>query len=36
VLAAVALAGGQSWRSRELYSGAPYGVGYHVAVWDPS
>ena len=36
VLAGAALAGGQPWQSRELYSGAPYGVGYHVAVWDPS
>lgn len=36
VLAGVALAGGDPWAARELYSGAPYGVGYHVAVWDPS
>jgi hypothetical protein len=36
VLAGIALAGGEPWRARELYSAAPYGVGYHVAVWDPS
>ena len=36
VLAGAALAGSQPWQARELYSDAPYGVGYHVAVWDPS
>lgn len=36
VLAGAALATGRPWQARELYSGAPYGVGYHVAVWDPS
>ena len=41
VLAGVALAAqhdrhSEPWTARELYSGAPYGVGYHVAVWDPS
>jgi hypothetical protein len=34
-LAGAALTAGQPWQARELYSGAPYGVGYHVAVWDP-
>jgi hypothetical protein len=24
---------GQDWTGELLYSGAPYGVGYHVAVW---
>ncbi|HEY4020971.1 MAG TPA: hypothetical protein VGM75_19940 [Pseudonocardiaceae bacterium] len=36
VLAGIALAGGEPWQARELYSAAPYGIGYHVAVWDPS
>ncbi len=36
VLAGAALAAGRGWQARELYSAAPYGVGYHVAVWDPS
>jgi hypothetical protein len=35
VLAGVALGWSGSWRSRVDYSAAPYGVGYHVAVWDP-
>ena len=35
-LAGAALTRGQPWQARELYSDAPYGVGYHVAVWDPS
>jgi hypothetical protein len=37
VLAGVALSvdGPQpGWHGELLYSGAPYGVGYHVAVWD--
>lgn len=37
VLAGVALStsGAESgWRGELLYSDAPYGVGYHVAVWD--
>ena len=36
VLAGIALAPSKPWQARELYSAAPYGVGYHVAVWDPS
>jgi hypothetical protein len=35
-LTGIALAGGETWQARELYSAAPYGVGYHVAVWDRS
>jgi aromatic ring-opening dioxygenase LigB subunit len=34
-----ALAGaalGRSWRAELLYSEAPFGVGYHVAVWEPT
>jgi hypothetical protein len=34
-----ALAGaalGQSWRAELLYSDAPFGVGYHVACWEPA
>jgi hypothetical protein len=26
--------GADAWRSKLLYSGAPLGVGYHVAVWE--
>jgi hypothetical protein len=33
VLAGVADATGDHWRGELLYSDAPYGVGYHVAVW---
>ncbi|MBW0112834.1 hypothetical protein I4I84_29465 [Pseudonocardia sp. KRD-182] len=28
-------AAGRAWTGELLYSGAPYGVGYHVAVWTP-
>ncbi|MCP2256783.1 Catalytic LigB subunit of aromatic ring-opening dioxygenase [Streptoalloteichus tenebrarius] len=35
VLAGAALADGRRWRAELLYSDAPFGVGYHVAVWDP-
>ncbi|WP_370942983.1 class III extradiol dioxygenase subunit B-like domain-containing protein [Amycolatopsis sp. cg5] len=28
------LADGASWRAELLYTGAPHGVGYHVAVWE--
>lgn len=28
-------AGGRRWTGELLYSGAPFGVGYHVAVWTP-
>lgn len=35
VLAMVALASGRSWRSEVLYTDAPFGVAYHVVVWDP-
>jgi aromatic ring-opening dioxygenase LigB subunit len=34
-----ALAGataGRSWRAELLYSDAPFGVGYHVACWEPA
>ncbi|WP_025359901.1 hypothetical protein [Kutzneria albida] len=34
VLAGVARHGGRRWRAELLYSQAPYGVGYHVAVWS--
>lgn len=27
-------AGGGAWRGELLYTGAPFGVGYHVAVWE--
>lgn len=27
---------GRDWRGELLYSGAPYGVAYHVAVWTPA
>jgi hypothetical protein len=36
VLAGAALATERPWHARELYSAAPYGVGYHVVVWDRS
>ncbi|GAA4552429.1 hypothetical protein [Pseudonocardia xishanensis] len=26
---------GRDWRGELLYTGAPYGVAYHVAVWTP-
>ncbi|SHF38758.1 class III extradiol ring-cleavage dioxygenase family protein [Streptoalloteichus hindustanus] len=35
VLAGAVLADGRRWRGELLYSDAPLGVGYHVAVWDP-
>jgi hypothetical protein len=35
VLAGAALTVGAPWRARLLYSGQPFGVAYHVAVWDP-
>jgi len=25
---------GEGWRGRSLYRGAPFGVGYHVAIWQ--
>jgi aromatic ring-opening dioxygenase LigB subunit len=28
-------AAGRSWRPELLYSDAPFGVGYHVACWEP-
>lgn len=28
-------AAGRAWTGELLYTGAPYGVGYHVAVWTP-
>ena len=30
-----AAAADRTWRGELLYSGAPFGVGYHVAVWTP-
>jgi hypothetical protein len=35
VLAGAAQAVGDGWRGRSLYDDQPFGVGYHVAVWDP-
>ncbi|MBV8931775.1 MAG: hypothetical protein JOZ47_13210 [Kutzneria sp.] len=35
-LAGAALAAGHRWRADLLYSQAPYGTGYHVAVWEPT
>jgi hypothetical protein len=35
VLAGVALAVGEPWTAELLYSDHPFGVAYHVAVWDP-
>jgi len=29
-------AAGRSWRGELLYSEAPFGVGYHVACWEPA
>ena len=29
-------AAGRSWRAESLYSEAPFGVGYHVACWEPA
>ena len=29
------LLGTSPWRARELYRGAPYGVGYTVEAWRP-
>ncbi|HEY8374001.1 MAG TPA: class III extradiol dioxygenase subunit B-like domain-containing protein [Pseudonocardiaceae bacterium] len=34
-LAGAVLAEDRRWRAELLYSAAPFGVGYHVAVWDP-
>lgn len=34
VLAGAALAAGPGWRGELVYSGAPFGVGYHVALWE--
>lgn len=33
--AAAARAAGTAWRGQLLYSEAPYGVAYHVALWEP-
>jgi len=35
VLAGVAVAVGGRWTGELLYSDQPFGVAYHVAVWDP-
>jgi len=35
VLAGAATGSGPGWRAELLYSAAPYGVGYHVALWEP-
>jgi hypothetical protein len=35
VLAGAALAAGGRWTADPLYSGQPFGVAYHVAVWEP-
>jgi len=35
LLAGVAIGSGSAWTGELLYSAAPYGVGYHVAVWEP-
>jgi hypothetical protein len=35
VLAGAALAVGEPWTGELLYSDLPFGVAYHVAVWDP-
>jgi hypothetical protein len=35
VLAGVALSVGRPWTADLLYSDQPFGVAYHVAVWDP-
>jgi hypothetical protein len=34
VLAGIAIGSGVRWTGDLLYSAAPYGVGYHVAVWE--
>jgi hypothetical protein len=34
VLAGLARAAGSGWRGELLYSGAPFGVAYHVAFWS--
>jgi hypothetical protein len=36
VLAGAVSSTGAPWEAELLYSAAPYGVGYHVAVWEPS
>ncbi|HWE92114.1 MAG TPA: hypothetical protein VG317_21805 [Pseudonocardiaceae bacterium] len=36
VLAGVGAASGVPWRARALYDAAPFGVAYHVAVWEPA
>lgn len=33
---AAGIIGAGQWRGRLLYTGAPFGVGYHVAVWERS
>ncbi|HEY3751298.1 MAG TPA: hypothetical protein VGL80_19075, partial [Pseudonocardiaceae bacterium] len=35
VLAGAVLAVGGAWTGDVLYSDQPFGVAYHVAVWDP-
>lgn len=35
VLAGAARAVGEPWTGKLLYSDAPFGVAYHVAVWEP-
>ncbi|GGM62100.1 hypothetical protein GCM10012275_36190 [Longimycelium tulufanense] len=35
VLAGAVLADGRAWKGELYYSGAPFGVGYHVAAWQP-
>lgn len=34
--AAAAQALAPAWRGELLYSGAPFGVAYHVALWEPA
>jgi hypothetical protein len=36
VLAGVATASAVPWRAESLYTAAPFGVAYHVAVWEPA
>jgi len=36
VAAAAVLATPSRWRGELLHSAAPYGVGYHVALWEPA
>lgn len=35
IMAGAAQTVGEPWRARLLYSDQPFGVAYHVAVWDP-